>query len=185
MYWHNVSIVNGNLQLTRLRQNCRPCFVKQGAGIEWGILNQEVKELYQTGKYDRAVLVAVEALKVAAGHTDVATSLNNWAELYRTQDDYAKAEPLYKRSLAILEKTLGPNHLCGHEPWESCYFVSSHKAGQGVRTIRTAGGEITCGLRQRFYPIYPQILWIMPAQKKDQCKNTGPFLLSLFNTILG
>ena len=29
---------------------------------------------------------------------------------YRTQGNYAKAEPLYKRSLAILEKTLGPDH---------------------------------------------------------------------------
>jgi tetratricopeptide (TPR) repeat protein len=40
----------------------------------------------------------------------VATSLNNLAALYDTQGDYAKAEPLYKRSLAIREKALGPDH---------------------------------------------------------------------------
>jgi tetratricopeptide (TPR) repeat protein len=40
----------------------------------------------------------------------VATSLNNLAALYQTQGDYAKAEPLYKRSLAIWEKALGPDH---------------------------------------------------------------------------
>jgi len=40
----------------------------------------------------------------------VATSLNNLAALYKTQGDYAKAEPLYKRALAIFEKALGPNH---------------------------------------------------------------------------
>ena len=40
----------------------------------------------------------------------MAESLNNLAELYRTQGKYAEAEPLYKRSLAILEKVLGPNH---------------------------------------------------------------------------
>ena len=40
----------------------------------------------------------------------MATSLNNLAQLYDTQGDYAKAEPLYKRSLSILEKALGPEH---------------------------------------------------------------------------
>jgi tetratricopeptide (TPR) repeat protein len=40
----------------------------------------------------------------------VATSLNNLAELFRDQGKYAKAEPLYQRSLAIREKTLGPEH---------------------------------------------------------------------------
>ena len=37
-------------------------------------------------------------------------SLNNLAEVYRTQGNYAKAEPLHKRSLAIREKALGPDH---------------------------------------------------------------------------
>ena len=37
-------------------------------------------------------------------------SLNNLAELYRAQGRYAEAEPLYKRSLAIKEKALGPEH---------------------------------------------------------------------------
>ncbi len=40
----------------------------------------------------------------------MATDLNNLAELYRAQGRYAEAEPLYKRSLAIREKTLGPEH---------------------------------------------------------------------------
>jgi len=40
----------------------------------------------------------------------VAQSLNNLAELYRAQGKYAEAESLYKRSLAIWEKALGPNH---------------------------------------------------------------------------
>ncbi len=40
----------------------------------------------------------------------MATSLNNLAKLYRAQGRYAEAEPLYKRSLAIREKALGPEH---------------------------------------------------------------------------
>ena len=40
----------------------------------------------------------------------MAQSLNNLALLYYTQGQYAQAEPLYKRSLAIWEKALGPDH---------------------------------------------------------------------------
>ena len=92
-----------------------PRVFAQGAGIEWDILNQEVMELYRTGKYDRAVVVAKKALEVAENnvgpnHPDVATSLNNLGLLYDTQGQYAQAEPLYKRSLAIKEKALGRDH---------------------------------------------------------------------------
>src|SRR5579875_1410816 len=84
----------------------------QGAGLEWRILNQEVMELYRAGKYDRALVLARKALQVAeqsAGpnHPDVAASLNNLALVYEAQGDYAKAEPLFKRALAINEKALG------------------------------------------------------------------------------
>ena len=37
-------------------------------------------------------------------------SLNNLGLLYHNQGNYAEAEPLYKRSLAIWEKNLGPEH---------------------------------------------------------------------------
>ena len=40
----------------------------------------------------------------------MATSLNNLALVYQSQGLYAEAEPLYKLSLAIWEKALGPNH---------------------------------------------------------------------------
>ena len=35
---------------------------------------------------------------------------NDVITLYRDQGKYAEAEPFFKRSLAILEKTLGPEH---------------------------------------------------------------------------
>jgi hypothetical protein len=37
-------------------------------------------------------------------------SLNNLAVLYNAQGRYAQAEPLFKRSLAIRVKALGPDH---------------------------------------------------------------------------
>jgi len=95
------------------------------------VLNQKVMELYRAGKYARAALVAQKALQVAEqhfgpDHPAVASGLNNLAYIYNTQGDYAnaeplynrfykrwlaiKAEPLFKRSLAIWEKALGPDH---------------------------------------------------------------------------
>ena len=67
-----------------------------------GTLNKEVMELYRTGQYDRAVPVAEKALKVAEqnvgpDHPDVATSLENIAELYRVTNRPAEAEKLEAR----------------------------------------------------------------------------------------
>src|SRR5260221_14137851 len=78
-------------------------------------LKRQVNQLYRERRYGDAILVAKEELDLrekALGpeHPDVATSLNNLAELYLDHSRYAKAEPLLKRSLAICEKTLGPKH---------------------------------------------------------------------------
>jgi CHAT domain-containing protein/Flp pilus assembly protein TadD len=72
-------------------------------------------QLYQVGKYDQAINKNKEALAIrervlGPEHPDVATALNNLAELYQTTSRYAEAELLYKRALAIDEKVLGPEH---------------------------------------------------------------------------
>jgi hypothetical protein len=41
----------------------------------------------------------------------VATGLNNLPALYDNQGQYAKAEPLYRRALAILEKAINAGKL--------------------------------------------------------------------------
>ena len=56
-----------------------------------------------------AHLVIEEKIQGSDG-PDVATILNNLANLYYSQRQYAAAEPLYKRSLAIQEKILGPEN---------------------------------------------------------------------------
>ena len=53
----------------------------------------------------------------------MATSLNNLAKLYQVQGKYAEAEPLYKRSLAIREKALGPEHLDVATSLENCAML--------------------------------------------------------------
>ena len=43
-------------------------------------------------------------------HPDLSATLSNLATLYHGQHQYAKAEPLYQRALAILKKVWGPEH---------------------------------------------------------------------------
>jgi tetratricopeptide (TPR) repeat protein len=57
---------------------------------------------------------------VGPEHPEVAIDLNNLAALYEAQGKYVEAEPLYERSLAILEKALGPNHPLLAQILENC-----------------------------------------------------------------
>src|SRR5664279_1046043 len=88
--------------------------VAYAQGSEWKTLNDEVVSLYRKGRYDRAVVVAKKALEIAEANVgpydaSVAVSLSNLAQIYSTQGQYAAAEPLFKRALAINEKALGLN----------------------------------------------------------------------------
>jgi len=69
---------------------------------------------HREGRYSDAVNSFQAAAKDAEafGPQDprLAISLNNLARLYHQQGKYNEAEPLYKRSLAIVEKALGPAH---------------------------------------------------------------------------
>src|SRR6267154_2104678 len=62
---------------------------------DWKRLNGEVKSLYGQGHYQRAVVVAKEALLMAEqthgrDHPEVAASLNNLAFLYEAQGQYVQ-----------------------------------------------------------------------------------------------
>jgi CHAT domain-containing protein len=54
--------------------------------------------------------LAIREKALGPEHPMVAGSLNTLALLYYSLGDYARAEPLCKRSLAIREKALGPDH---------------------------------------------------------------------------
>jgi CHAT domain-containing protein/Tfp pilus assembly protein PilF len=78
-------------------------------------LNDEAIKLYNAGRYDTAVPLAVQALAIyekvyGPQHIEVAQLLENLATFYRAKGDYAKAEPLIERQLAIYEKLRGPQH---------------------------------------------------------------------------
>jgi len=80
---------------------------------EWNQLNAQIIENYQAGKYVVATEIAIKQLAIAENHLPpefIATSLNNLAELYRSQGKYAEADPLYKRAIVISVKSLGWKH---------------------------------------------------------------------------
>ena len=69
---------------------------------------------YELGSYSEAARQFEAALKKvesgAAQETDIALCCSLLANAYKAQGRYPEAEPLHKRSLAISEKVLGPDH---------------------------------------------------------------------------
>jgi tetratricopeptide (TPR) repeat protein len=65
------------------------------------------QSLYAQGKYRDSAVAFQRCLQL---RPDDATVLNNTALSLKTAADFAAAEPLYRRSLAIREKALGPDH---------------------------------------------------------------------------
>ncbi len=79
----------------------------------------------------RLACPSIRAKVLGPDHADVATGLNNLANLYSAQGRYAQAEPLYQRSLAIDEQALGPEH-----PGVAANFhVEFRKRGDDVMVV--------------------------------------------------
>jgi len=79
------------------------------------IQNRLLMALYGSGDYYEGVRLGEEVLAKREVNsdtdpTDVAASLNNLAGLYQAQGKYGEAEPLYRKSLKIMEKALGTKH---------------------------------------------------------------------------
>ena len=80
----------------------------------WEMSMDAATEAYQQARYTEAEKFFLAALEEADnfGPQDprLVPSLNGLASVYRTQGKHAEAEPLFKRSLAIREEALGPEH---------------------------------------------------------------------------
>ena len=86
----------------------------------------ETKELFEwfisaSDPFDRAAfwqlitpmyeeMLQILEAELGPEHSNVATTLNNLALLYKSMGDYEKTLPLYKRALDIREKVLDPQH---------------------------------------------------------------------------
>ena len=80
------------------------------SAMHWVAFQLEKQANYQQAfeLYERALVIREKAF--GPEHPEVATTLNNLAELYKSKGDYDAALPLYERALAIREKALGPEH---------------------------------------------------------------------------
>jgi len=81
-------------------------------GQQLARLNQQTVNLYREGRYEEAVVVAEQVVKLSrrclgGEHPDFAQNLNNLAELYRLMSNYTAAEPLYQQALEIWRHALG------------------------------------------------------------------------------
>jgi tetratricopeptide (TPR) repeat protein len=54
--------------------------------------------------------LAIDEKSFGPDHPDVASNLNNWAQLLTETNRLAKAAPLMRRALTIDEKSYGPDH---------------------------------------------------------------------------
>jgi tetratricopeptide (TPR) repeat protein len=86
--------------------------------FEVGVSLNDLGTLYlQERKYEDAEKVLTRALTIMRGerklgptHPFAATVMGNLARAYADQGKFAEAEPLYRKSIEIEEKTLGPEH---------------------------------------------------------------------------
>jgi tetratricopeptide (TPR) repeat protein len=85
-------------------------------------------------KWYQACLQMTEE-RCGADHPDTATSLNNLAVLYESMGRYPEAEPLYVRSLSIMEQQLGVTIPYGNEFEQSGRAIPCNGTLPGSRTL--------------------------------------------------
>src|SRR5262249_7768267 len=105
-------------------------------------LNVQIAQLKAAGKYPEAVVLAQKAPALAekksADSPDGESALDTRADLYEAQSNYAEAEPLLKRSVAIREKTKGQP---GIAATRERLAVTYDKLGRAddAKSVRSAG----------------------------------------------
>ena len=104
----------GRLRLALFAVAASVCVVAFAGEAEWKNHMDAGWAAHQRGDHRTTAVRFQDALKDAEafGERDVrlAMTLGWLAYVYNSQGRYADAEPLYRRSLAILEKALGPEH---------------------------------------------------------------------------
>jgi len=82
---------------------------------DWRALNEEAKNHYVQGQYDKSAAKSREALQAAENSfgkeaPELIPLLNNLARTYRLLNQPAQAEALYQRAAALTEKKNGAQH---------------------------------------------------------------------------
>ncbi|MFY9224948.1 MAG: tetratricopeptide repeat protein [Blastocatellia bacterium] len=79
-------------------------------------LNVGVESLYDQGKYDQALPMAIQALEIrksilGENHALTSSSIHELGLLYLNKGQYTKAEELFSQAIEIREKSFGKNHI--------------------------------------------------------------------------
>ena len=119
------------------------------------------------GKYSEAEPLCQRALAIdekalGPNHPNVATNLNNLAELYRAQGKYSEAESLYQRALAI-DESIGAESMdlpLPHKREFEVVIMIESATGEMVGTDRNTARKIT---RE---PWYGFVAWIDSIRAK-------------------
>ncbi|MGV7213225.1 CHAT domain-containing tetratricopeptide repeat protein [Bradyrhizobium sp. UFLA05-112] len=85
-------------------------FATSATAQNFAVQSAKINELSRAGKYAEALPLAqamVASLEKSNNSRDLAGALNNIAQIHVAQGDDDQAEPLYKRAIALLEKSLG------------------------------------------------------------------------------
>ncbi|WFU41619.1 CHAT domain-containing protein [Bradyrhizobium sp. CB82] len=85
-------------------------FVTSATAQSLAVQSAKINELSRAGRYPEALSLAqamVASLEKGNNSRDLAGALNNLAQVYAAQGHDDQAEPLYKRAVALLEKSLG------------------------------------------------------------------------------
>ena len=80
--------------------------IRRNVRAAWAYINRGLA-YDNKADYERAIADYKKAIEIDPTQ---APAYNNLAKVYHAQARYADAEPMYKRSLAIHEKALGPDH---------------------------------------------------------------------------
>ena len=102
----------------------------------WEQQNEAGRLSFTDGDYARAeqsFLAAIrEATQLGADNVRLASSLSNLGQLKYKQKDFAQAEALFHRALAIRERVLGPEH----------FGLVRHEFGQQPRQADRFGAQV-------------------------------------------
>jgi CHAT domain-containing protein/Tfp pilus assembly protein PilF len=173
----------------------RPAPAQDKEGVDEALaLLRQVEALKQASKLQEAAKIQeklVEKVKQLFGpdHTHTAAQMNNLAALYQATGQYAKAEPLFLRSMAIWEAKLGKEHadvatalnnlagLYQHlgqyakaEPlYRRCLAIREAKLGKGHPEVATALNNLAMvyqhmGQYPKAEPLYQRSLEIYESR---------------------
>lgn len=112
-----IALIAGYLYFVKVKKKMEQLVIEQqqSKGTLWNILNSQILELNKEGKYDAAIKVAEDGVRVAKrtfGENDprYAGAITNLAAMYKTYGNFEEAEKFYLEAKSIFEAKMGKDN---------------------------------------------------------------------------